>query len=205
MKITALCLSFTLLLAGCGGANRAPTPRPQSAPVVGSQVEKDRVVVEEAKAAAVLAPQVQPHTDAIQAAVAAAPAAHVEALAKQYEATIDARDKELKAAREQVAQFNSRLRFWITLGGYGFAFLLVAAGVAAFVLGNTYAFLGPKLGFALAGAGVSSFGLVTAYDWTQKHPWITGLVLLLILVSAALAYANHWHAQQTRKVTPPLP
>ena len=197
MKITLPILAAcALMLAGCGSARTAPVPRPQAKPVVASQAEKDRVIVQEAKAAVEVAPEVQPHAVAIQAAVAAAPAAQVDVLVKQYEATIDALEKDLAQARKQLADYASKLRTWVTVGGYGLAFLLVAAGVASFALGGTYAFLGPKLGIALAAAGASSFVLVTAYDWTQKHPWITGLVLLLILVAGALAYANHWHASQ---------
>jgi hypothetical protein len=36
--------------------------------------------------------------------------------------------------------------------------------------------------------------MVQAYEWTKAHPWITGLALLGIIIAAALAYANNFHA-----------
>lgn len=186
------------LLPGClhRRAARPPVPPPVSAPVLAGQKAKDEAVTAHATEAKALAPIVTPQADAILAAVAAAPAAEVEALVEQFEATLAERDATIARLQRDLAAARDATDRVIRLGGYALAALLVAAGVASFFFAAQVPWLGPRFGSALATAGAAIFVLVQAYEWTKAHPWITGLVLLPLAAAGALAYANHWHSRR---------
>ncbi len=143
----------------------------------------------EADAIDKMAPGAKVHTNAQRAAVAAAPASDVTQLVSGYEATIDTLTEERDDARNQTDRT-------IIIGGYSLAALLVAAGVASLFLMAQLPFLGPKISYALMGAGASVFAMLQAYQWTKAHPWITGITLLFITVAGALAVANHHHSKE---------
>lgn len=191
--------AITLLaLIGC---QNAPAPRRpvQSAPVVAGQEGKDATVLSEAAQIDAIAPEAKPHTDAQRAAVAAAPAADVSRLVKAYEAEGDQLRKENATLTKERDEARNQTDRTIIIGGYALAALLVAAGVATFFLMAQLPFLGPKIGFALIGAGASVFAMLQAYQWTKAHPWITGITLLFLVAAAALAFANHAHNKDASK------
>ncbi len=192
-------LAVLLALAGC---HNAPVNRPAvaSAPVVASQEGKDRTVLEEAAQIDAVAPEAKQHTDAQRAAVAAAPAAEVAKLAKDYEARHAQDEKEKAQLRKERDEARNQTDRTIIVGGYALVALLAASGAATFFLMAQIPFLGPKIGFALLAASGSVFVMLQAYQWTKAHPWITGVALLFIAVAAALAVANQHHHKASKTV-----
>jgi hypothetical protein len=175
-----------LLSVGCQHAPAAVTPPVASAPIIASQEGKDAAVLSEAAKIDAVAPAAKPHTDAQRAAVAAAPAADVAKLAKEY----DAKTKEqaehigkltdmitdLKDA-EQIKQV-ATLR-WIGLG------LLLVAGLLAWAQQIRFA--------AVAGlVGIASLGLAQLIS----QPWFMPAVGIATGVAfIALGWAA-WHDYQ---------
>jgi hypothetical protein len=193
--VAILCL---LALTGCSTA-RAPALRPAvvSAPIVASQEGKDRTVLSEAAQIDNLAPAAKPHTDAQRAAVAAAPAADVSRLIKALEAEAAQLLKEIATLTKERDEARNETDRTIIIGGYALAALVVAGGVATFFLMAQLAFLGPRIGYALIGAGSSVFVMLQAYQWTKAHPWVTGATLLFLVAAGAFAAANQVHAKES--------
>jgi len=187
-----------LALTGCS-TSRAPALRPAvvSAPVVASQEGKDRTVLSEADKIDDLAPAAKPHTDAQRAAVAAAPAADVSRLVKALEAEAEQLLKEIATLTKERDEARNQTDRTIIIGGYALAALLVAGGVATFFLMAQLAFLGPRIGYALIGAGGSVFVMLQCYQWTKAHPWVTGATLLFLVAAGAFAAANQVHAKES--------
>jgi len=187
-----------LALTGCS-TSRAPALRPAvvSAPVVASQEGKDRTVLSEAAQIDVIAPAAKPHTDAQRAAVAAAPAADVSRLVKALEAEAAQLLKEIAILTKERDEARNQTDRTIILGGYALAALLVAGGVSTFFLMAQLAFLGPRIGYALIGAGGSVFVMLQCYQWTKAHPWVTGATLLFLVAAGAFAAANQVHAKES--------
>jgi len=187
-----------LALTGCS-TSRAPALRPAvvSAPVVASQEGKDRTVLSEAAQIDAVAPAAKPHTDAQRAAVAAAPAADVSRLVKALEAEAAQLLKEIATLTKERDEARNQTDRTIVLGGYALAALLVAGGVATFFLMAQLAFLGPRIGYALIGAGGSVFVMLQCYQWTKAHPWVTGATLLFLVAAGAFAAANQVHAKES--------
>jgi len=187
-----------LALTGCS-TSRAPALRPAvvSAPVVASQEGKDRTVLSEAAQIDAIAPAAKPHTDAQRAAVAAAPAADVSRLVKALEAEAAQLLKEIATLTKERDEARNQTDRTIILGGYAIAALLVAGGVATFFLMAQLAFLGPRIGYALIGAGGSVFVMLQCYQWTKAHPWVTGATLLFLVAAGAFAAANQVHAKES--------
>jgi len=187
-----------LALTGCS-TSRAPALRPAvvSAPVVASQEGKDRTVLSEAAQIDAIAPAAKPHTDAQRAAVAAAPAADVSRLVKSLEAEAAQLLKEIATLTKERDEARNQTDRTIILGGYALAALLVAGGVATFFLMAQLAFLGPRIGYALIGAGGSVFVMLQCYQWTKAHPWVTGATLLFLVAAGAFAAANQVHAKES--------
>jgi len=187
-----------LALTGCS-TSRAPALRPAvvSAPVVASQEGKDRTVLSEAAQIDVIAPAAKPHTDAQRAAVAAAPAADVSRLVKALEAEAAQLLKEIATLTKERDEARNQTDRTIIIGGYALAALLVAGGVATFFLMAQLAFLGPRIGYALIGAGGSVFVMLQCYQWTKAHPWVTGATLLFLVAAGAFAAANQVHAKES--------
>ncbi len=187
-----------LALTGCSTA-RVPALRPAvvSAPVVASQEGKDRTVLSEAAQIDAIAPAAKPHTDAQRAAVAAAPAADVSRLVKALEAEAAQLLKEIATLTKERDEARNQTDRTIIIGGYALAALLVAGGVATFFLMAQLAFLGPRIGYALIGAGGSIFVMLQAYQWTKAHPWVTGATLLFLVAAGAFAAANQIHAKES--------
>ena len=191
MKLAVICL---LALTGC---SQTPAIRPVvvSAPIISSQEGKDTTVLAEALKIDAIAPSVRVHTDAQRAAVVAAPAADVSRLVKALEAESGQLRKEIVTLTKERDEARNQTDRTIIIGGYALAALFIAAGVATFFLMAQLPFLGPKIGFALIGAGSSVFALLQAYQWTKAHPWATGITLLFLVAAGALALANHSHAK----------
>jgi len=189
-----------LALTGCS-TSRAPALRPAvvSAPVVASQEGKDRTVLSEAAQIDAIAPAAKPHTDAQRAAVAAAPAADVSRLVKALEAEAAQLLKEIATLTKERDEARNQTDRTIILGGYALAALLVAGGVATFFLMAQLAFLGPRIGYALIGAGGSVFVMLQCYQWTKAHPWVTGATLLFLVAAGAFAAANQVHAKESAR------
>jgi hypothetical protein len=187
-----------LALTGCS-TSRAPALRPAvvSAPVVASQEGKDRTVLSEAWQIDAIAPAAKPHTDAQRAAVAAAPAADVSRLVKALEAEAAQLLKEIATLTKERDEARNQTDRTIIIGGYALAALLVAGGVATFLLMAQLAFLGPRIGYALIGAGGSVFVMLQCYQWTKAHPWVTGATLLFLVAAGAFAAANQVHAKES--------
>jgi len=187
-----------LALTGCS-TSRAPALRPAvvSAPVVASQEGKDRTVLSEAAQIDAIAPAAKPHTDAQRAAVAAAPAADVSRLVKALEAEAAQLRKEIATLTKERDEARNQTDRTIIIGGYALAALLVAGGVATFFLMAQLAFLGPRIGYALIGAGGSVFVMLQCYQWTKAHPWVTGATLLFLVAAGAFAAANQIHAKES--------
>jgi len=187
-----------LALTGCS-TSRAPALRPAvvSAPVVASQEGKDRTVLSEAAQIDAIAPAAKPHTDAQRAAVAAAPAADVSRLVKALEAEAAQLLKEIATLTKERDEARNQTDRTIIIGGYALAALLVAGGVATFFLMAQLAFLGPRIGYALIGAGGSVFVMLQCYQWTKAHPWVTGATLLFLVAAGAFAAANQVHAKES--------
>jgi len=187
-----------LALTGCS-TSRAPALRPAvvSAPVVASQEGKDRTVLSEAAQIDAIAPAAKPHTDAQRAAVAAAPAADVSRLVKALEAEAAQLLKEIAKLTKERDEARNQTDRTIIIGGYALAALLVAGGVATFFLMAQLAFLGPRIGYALIGAGSSVFVMLQCYQWTKAHPWVTGATLLFLVAAGAFAAANQVHAKES--------
>jgi hypothetical protein len=208
-------LWFFLMATGCQKAIVKPRivrPPVVSAPVVAGQMGKDATVLDEAAKIDAIAPEVKEHTDAQRAAVAANPAQDVAKLVAEFEARIKEIEKDgderAKADAAIIAQrtkerdeARNETDRAIVIGGYAFAAILVAAGVATFFLMAQLAFLGPKIGYALIGAGSSVFVMLQAYQWTKAHPWITGITLLFLVAAGALAFANHLHAKDAKSTS----
>jgi hypothetical protein len=201
-------LVIGLVFAACKTQKHpvVPVPIPESGPVVSGQKEKDKVVLAEADKIDALAPNVKDHTDKQRKAVADAPAVDVEKIVAEYEIALKSRDVVIAALKEENGKLTKKLAealekgdFYIRIGGYALAGLLVAAGVASFWLQAQLAFLGPKVGLALISAGGSVFAMMQAYDFTKDHPWVAGLTLALVLIAGVLAYANNWHEKQSVK------
>jgi hypothetical protein len=193
---TRIVIAALLVLAatGCQRGGVALAPPINAAPMLAGQEGKDRAIISEAAKIDAIAPAAKPHTDAQRAAVAAAPAADVARIVAEFEsktkadaATIARLTKELNEARNKTDRV-------IRIGGYALAALLVALGAASFFLAAQVPWLGPRIGMALGASGASVFAMVQAYEWTKAHPWVTGLALLGIIIAAALAYANNFHA-----------
>jgi len=189
-----------LALTGCS-TSRAPALRPAvvSAPVVASQEGKDRTVLSEAAQIDAIAPAAKPHTDAQRAAVAAAPAVDVSRLVKALEAEAAQLRKEIATLTKERDEARNQTDRTIILGGYALAALLVAGGVATFFLMAQLAFLGPRIGYALIGAGGSVFVMLQCYQWTKAHPWVTGATLLFLVAAGAFAAANQVHAKESAR------
>jgi len=187
-----------LALTGCS-TSRAPALRPAvvSAPVVASQEGKDRTVLSEAAQIDAIAPAAKPHTDAQRAAVAAAPAADVSRLVKALEAEAAQLLKEIATLTKERDEARNQTDRTIIIGGYALAALLVAGGVATFFFMAQLAFLGPRIGYALIGAGGSVFVMLQCYQWTKAHPWVTGATLLFLVAAGAFAAANQVHAKES--------
>ena len=187
-----------IALTGCS-TSRAPALRPAvvSAPVVASQEGKDRAVLSEAAQIDAIAPAAKPHTDAQRAAVAAAPAADVSRLVKALEAEAAQLLKEIATLTKERDEARNQTDRTIIIGGYALAALLVAGGVATFFLMAQLAFLGPRIGYALIGAGGSVFVMLQCYQWTKAHPWVTGATLLFLVAAGAFAAANQVHAKES--------
>ena len=195
---STVALLALLALTGCS-TSRAPVLRPAvvSAPVVASQEGKDRTVLSEAAQIDAIAPAAKPHTDAQRAAVAAAPAADVSQLVKALEAEAAQLLKEIATVTKERDEARNQTDRTIILGGYALAALLVAGGVATFFLMAQLAFLGPRIGYALIGAGGSVFVMLQCYQWTKAHPWVTGATLLFLVAAGAFAAANQVHAKES--------
>jgi len=180
--LTLLCL---LALTGC---RTAPVPRPAvvSAPVVASQEGKDRAILTEAAQIDALAPAAKPHTDAQRAAVAAAPAADVAKLVKDYEATVSEQAERIAALTTTVEKLkDAEKKKQVSICRWaGFALLALAALLV-------YAKLTP---FAIASAvgGFLALGLAQLLS----QPWFTTALNIALGVCAVAAVAAAWHAYQ---------
>jgi hypothetical protein len=183
-----------LLCAGCNHTPRPVTAPPvSSAPVIASQEGKDTAILSEAAQIDAIAPDAKPHTDAQRAAVAAAPAADVAKLSKEYEAAIAGLNKTIDGLKDTVAKQTkeiadikdaeqikqvSTLR-WIGLGA------LAVAGLLAWA---------QQVRFAAVSAlvGIVSLGLaqLISQPWFMPAVGIASGVALIALGWAA------WHAYQ---------
>lgn len=212
--VTAIALLVVFGLSGCKTetANpRSSRPPVNAAPVISGQMGKDSTILDEASKIDAIAPEAKEHTDAQRAAVAANPAQDVAKLVAEFEAREKAIQKDnderskadaatiAKLTKERDEARNETDRA-ILIGGYALAALLVSAGVATFFLMAQLAFLGPKIGYALIGAGSSVFVMLQAYQWTKAHPWITGITLIFLVVAGALAFANHTHDKAEKRL-----
>jgi len=194
----AFAVILVLLLFVSSGCNHTPRPiQPtvESAPILASQTGKDVTIISEAAKIDAIAPAAKPHTDAQRAAVAAAPAADVAKLSKDYEAKLKEQAERIADLTKLLEEARNQTDRTILVSGYALSALLVSLGVATFFLMAQLAFLGPRIGYALIGAGASVFAMLQAYQWTKAHPWVTGIALLFLAVAAALAAANHLHSK----------
>jgi hypothetical protein len=211
--LIALAALAALALGGCWhskpGANTprpaAPTGQAVSALVSGHE-GKDRTVLAEADKIDAIAPEAKPHTDAQRAAVAAAPAAQIADITAAFQLAI----KALEADNARLARENARLTKQLAaaldyvdrvlrIGGYALVALLTIAAVLSIPASKYLPWLGPKISLSLGAAAFALFCLVQAYEWTKAHPWATLVVGALILIAAALAYANAHHATPDRR------
>jgi hypothetical protein len=185
------------LLAGCNHTTRPAYASPvASAPVIASQEGKDTAILNEADKIDAIAPAAKLHTDGQRAAVAAAPASDVTRLVKALETEVAQLLKEIATLTKERDEARNQTDRTIIIGGYALAALLVAGGVATFFLMAQLAFLGPRIGYALIGAGGSVFVMLQAYQWTKAHPWVTGVTLLFLVAAGAFAAANQVHAKE---------
>jgi hypothetical protein len=192
-------LASLLLLFGCNSKMKPASPSVQFAPIVASQESKDTTILAEASKIDSIAPLAKPYTDTQRAAVAAAPASDVAKLSKDYEAKLKEQANHIVKLTDMLNEAKSQTDRVIVIGGYGLSALFVSLGVATFFLMAQLPFLGPRIGYALIGAGASVFAMLQAYQWTKAHPWITGIVLLFLAVAAALCVANNLHAKEPAK------
>jgi hypothetical protein len=202
-------ISFAFLacavLTACGSNSGQTRQAPDPAPLVQGQKLKDTTVLGAAKDidkssdGTPQEDQVKMFTDKIRLAVAANPAEDVANMLKEYQTVVEGLSAENKKLKEDLVDARGWTDKVITLGGYALAALFTVGGVATFFLKAQLPFLGNTIGYALLASGATMFGLMQAYQFTKNHPYIVGIVLLLLTVAVTAAYINHRHEKEPNK------
>lgn len=171
-----LVLALCLLLTACQtGKRQDPVRPPESAPVLAGQAEKDKVIVaaadtidQKAKGTTVEA-DIKASTDAQRAAVKTYPAADVERITSEYQATIDSMNKDIAAKAKQISDLQDAEKkkqvFWLRLAG-----IVAVIATAALVYFGLRAFAGLAGTIALVCLGmaqlISQPWFDTVFNWT---------------------------------------
>jgi hypothetical protein len=164
---------------------------------VAGQHRKDTVVLTNAEAIVIEHPPAAPRAQAIIEAVRANPAQDVEDLVREFDLAVTARDARIKRLEADLArvsrerdELRNGVRRAVTIGMFGLASFLVAAGVVIALLGGKVAAFGPMAGISVIGAGIAVFSLASVFDWLQKNPWAIGIALTFVLIAVAFMVAN---------------
>ena len=209
--LALLCLA----LGGCSNRPPAEIRIPDAAPVIeGARFTEATVLGEAADvrfqlAAAVTASlglpsepavraaaaQVETSLAAVEAAIAAHPAAEIEKLVADFHAAIEQlraviadRNAEIKTLRDADARFWNRI-----LVGLGIASSLLAVGAGFFSASIPFIgpALGPRIGIMAGACAATCFTLAYLAAWTREHPVITACIVATTLaVGVGLAWAN---------------
>lgn len=201
MKSIAAIALLSILLVGCDQTTQIPVVTPDSKPVLGAHEKKDETIKQaannidktaETKAPAV-APEVRTQTDAIREAIAAAPAAQIDALSADFRRAITALESQVKEAEKarQKAEERAKALEDAEMKAQARTLRFVALGL---LLVSGVLFYGRQVQFALVAtaAALLLFGLAQLIS----QPWFmwacTGVCIIIL---ASLAYAG-WKSYQ---------
>ena len=195
-----------IFLAGCQTGYKKSSVKPvDTTPTISAQAKKDAVILgraeqidEAVKPAPAPIPQVvKESTDAIRAAVKAAPAEDVAALTKSLEKRINETESQLLKANERADKAEAKGNLAIRMLLFSISSLVTIAGVVIAFTGSQIPLFGPRAGFAVACGGGAGFALAVAYDWSVRHPVWTGCIIVtFIAISLGIMWANHVNSKQ---------